>query len=52
MIPKEQYVEIIDLVQDYISKYKEVFPDKPLSDDFCSGVLKVVDLIKSLVKSK
>ena len=50
MITKEQYIEIIDLIHSYISKYEEMFPNEPLSNEFCSGVQKVVDLIQLLVK--
>lgn len=50
MITKEQYAEILDLVMRYMSKYAEIFPDKPMSDDFCAGMQKVMDLIQTLVK--
>lgn len=50
MITKDQYIEIINLVQRYISVYTKMFPDKPMSNEFCAGVEKAVDLIQSLVK--
>lgn len=50
MITKEQYIEIINLVERYVSVYKKMFPEKPMSNEFCAGVEKVVDLIQSLVK--
>lgn len=52
MITKEQYIEILDLVQRYVSMYKKVFPHKPISDEFGAGMQKVIDLIETLVKSK
>ena len=50
MIKKEQYAEILDLVMRYMSKYAEIFPDKPMSDEFCAVMQKVMDLIQTLVK--
>lgn len=52
MITKEQYIEILTLVQQYIAKYKEIFPNRPMSNDFCAGIEQVVDLIGSLVKKE
>lgn len=50
MITKEQYVEMLDLVMRYTSTYSEAFPHKPLSDEFCAGMQKVIDLVQTLVK--
>ena len=50
MITKDQYSEIVDLVQKYISTYQKIFPNKPMSDDFCAGIEQVMDLVQSLVK--
>ena len=52
MITKDQYVEIIELTQRYIAMYEYAFPHKPMSDEFCAGMQKVLDLIQTLVKSK
>lgn len=49
MITKEQYVEILDTCEKYIKLRQDVFKD-PMSDDFQEGMLRVLDLIKSLVK--
>ena len=50
MITKEQYAEILDVVMKYTSTYINVFKDKPMSNDFCAGMQKVIDLIQTLVK--
>lgn len=50
MITKEQYVEIIDLVQRYVVMYKKVFPQNPMTNEFAAGIEKVIDLIHTLVK--
>ena len=49
MITKEQYVEIIDLVQRYVVMRKKVFPQNPMSDEFYAGMQKAMDLIQTLV---
>lgn len=49
MITKEQYVEILDTCEKYIKLRQDVFKE-PMSDDFQEGMLRVLDLIKSLVK--
>ena len=49
MITKEQYVEMLDLITRYTSIYTEAFPDKPMSDEFCAGMQKAMDLIQTLV---
>ena len=50
MITKEQYVEIIDLVQRYVVMHKKVFPQNPMTNEFAAGIEKVKDLIQKLVK--
>ncbi len=50
MITKDQYLDIIDLIQKYLSAYQKMFPNKPMSNDFCAGMEQTIDLIKSLVK--
>lgn len=52
MITKEQYIEIIDLVQQYVVMRKKVFPQNPMTNEFAAGMQKVLDLIQTLVKSK
>lgn len=52
MITKEQYVEILDIVQRYIVMHKKVLPQNPITEDFAAGMQKVLDLIQTLVKSK
>lgn len=52
MITKEQYVEILDIVQRYVVMHKKVFPQNPITEDFAAGMQKVLDLIQTLVKSK
>ena len=49
MITKEQYLEIIEQCEKYIKKYGETF-EKPMSNDFQDGMVRVIDLIKPLVK--
>ena len=49
MITKEQYVEIIEICERYIKLRKDMIKE-PMSDDFQQGMLRVLDLIKSLVK--
>lgn len=34
----------------YIYIYSEAFPHEPLTDEFCAGMQKVMDLIHTLVK--
>ena len=50
MITKEQYVEIIDLVQLYVVMHKKMFPQNPMTNEFAAGIEKVIDLIQTLVK--
>ena len=50
MITKEQYVEILDIVQRYVVMHKKVFPQNPMTDEFAAGMQKVIDLIQTLVK--
>lgn len=50
MITKEQYIEILDLVQRYVVMHKKVFPQNPMTDEFAAGIEKVIDLIQTLVK--
>lgn len=50
MITKEQYIEIIDLVQRYVVMHKKVFPQNPMTSEFAAGIEKVIDLIGILVK--
>ena len=50
MITKEQYVEILDIVQRYVVMHKKVFPQNPITEDFAAGMQKVLDLIQTLVK--
>ena len=50
MITKEQYVEILDIVQRYVVMHKKVFPQNPITEDFAAGMHKVIDLIETLVK--
>lgn len=50
MITKEQYVEIINLVQRYVVMRKKVFPQNPMANEFAAGIEKVIDLIQTLVK--
>ena len=50
MITKEQYIEIINLVQRYVVMHKKVFPQNPMTDEFAAGIEKVIDLIQTLVK--
>ena len=50
MITKEQYIEIIDLVQRYVVMRKKVFPQNPMTNEFAAGIEKVIDLIGTLVK--
>ena len=52
MITKEQYIEILNLVQRYVVMHKKVFPQNPMTDEFAAGMQKVLDLIQTLVKSK
>lgn len=52
MITKEQYIEILNLVQRYVVMHKKVFPQNPITEDFAAGIQKVLDLIQTLVKSK
>ena len=53
MITKEQYIEILDIVQRY-KRYmvmnKKVFPHNPMTEDFAAGMQKVLDLTQTLVK--
>lgn len=49
MITKEQYVEILDICERYTKLRKDMIK-KPMSDDFQQGMLRVLDLIESLVK--
>ena len=50
MITKEQYIEILDLVQRYVVIHKKVFPQNPMTNEFTAGIEKVIDLIQTLVK--
>ena len=50
MITKEQYIEILNLVQRYVVMHKKVFPQNPMTDEFAAGIEKVIDLIQTLVK--
>ena len=50
MITKEQYIEILDLVQQYVVMHKKVFPQNPMTNEFAAGIEKVIDLIQTLVK--
>ena len=50
MITKEQYIEIINLVQRYVVMHKKVFPQNPMTNEFAAGIEKVIDLIQTLVK--
>lgn len=50
MITKEQYIEIINLVQRYVVMHKKVFPQNPMTNEFAAGIEKVIDLIQILVK--
>ena len=50
MITKEQYVEILDIVQRYVVMHKKVFPQNPMTNEFAAGIEKVIDLIQTLVK--
>ena len=50
MITKEQYIEILDLVQRYVVMHKKVFPQNPMTNEFAAGIEKVIDLIQTLVK--
>lgn len=50
MITKEQYVEILDIVQRYMVMHKKVFPQNPMTNEFAAGIEKVIDLIQTLVK--
>ena len=50
MITKEQYIEILNLVQRYVVMHKKVFPQNPMTDEFAAGMQKVLDLIQTLVK--
>ena len=50
MITKEQYIEIIDLVQRYVVMHKKVFPQNPMTNEFAAGIERVIDLIQTLVK--
>ena len=52
MITKEQYVEIIDLVQRYVVMRKKVFPQNPMTNEFAAGIEKVIDLIQILVEER
>lgn len=52
MITKEQYVEIIDLVQRYVVMRKKVFPQNPMTNEFAAGIEKVIVLIQTLVKKR
>ena len=53
MITKEQYIEILDIVQRY-KRYmvmnKKVFPHNPMTEDFAAGMQKVLDLTQTLIK--
>ena len=50
MITKEQYIEILNLVQRYVVMHKKVFPQNPMTNEFAAGIEKVIDLIQTLVK--
>ena len=50
MITKEQYIEILDLVQRYVVMHKKMFPQNPRTNEFAAGIEKVIDLIQTLVK--
>lgn len=50
MITKEQYIEILDIVQKYVVMHKKVFPQNPMTEDFAAGMQKVLDLTQTLVK--
>ena len=50
MITKEQYLEIINLVKQYVMEYRKTFPDAPMSSDFCAGIERTIDLIQYLVE--
>lgn len=50
MITKEQYIEILDIVQKYVVMHKKVFPHNPMTEDFVAGMQKVLDLTQTLVK--
>lgn len=52
MITKEQYIEILDLVQRYVVMRKKVFPENPMTGEFAAGMQRVLDLIQTLVKSE
>lgn len=52
MITKEQYVEIIDLVQRYVVMRKKAFPQNPMTNEFAAGIEKVIDLIQILVEER
>lgn len=49
MITKEQYIEILDACEKYTKLYNKMF-NKPMSDDFQQGMLRVLDLIEPMVK--
>ena len=48
-ITKYQYCKIIDLFNNYIQKHNEVFPNNPLSNEFCQGLIRGIELIEELV---
>ena len=52
MITKEQYVEIIDLVQRYVVMRKKAFHQNPMTNEFAAGIEKVIDLIQILVEER
>ena len=51
-ITKYQFFKIIDLFNSYIQKHNEVFPNNPLSNEFCQGLIRGVDLIEKFVITK
>ena len=50
MITKEQYIEILDIVQKYMVMQKKVLSQNPMTGDYAAGMQKVLDLTHTLVK--
>lgn len=48
-ISKEQYLEILNKFEKYTKLYEQVF-GKEMSKDFSDGLLRGLDLIKSMVE--
>ena len=51
-ITRQQFCKIIDLFNIYRQKHDEVFPNKPLSNEFRKGLIKGLELIETYMVIK